>query len=113
MTGDRVDQRWIITQALEPLIREESVVGTDVVRRILAVSAPATRCQTPPTNLSSDHDRRYQFQRWQANLRVLDVEAIKTVPYAPVSHPFVERLIGTIQGNAWIAPSSGRPPIWR
>jgi hypothetical protein len=30
-------------------------------------------------------------------LRILDVEAIKTVPYAPLSHPFVERLIGTIR----------------
>ena len=27
----------------------------------------------------------------------LDVEAIKTVSYAPLSHPFVERLIGTIR----------------
>ena len=27
----------------------------------------------------------------------LDVEAIKTVPYAPLSHPFIERLIGTIR----------------
>src|SRR6266581_92841 len=32
-----------------------------------------------------------------ANLRILDVEAIKTVPYVPLSHPFVERLIGTIR----------------
>jgi hypothetical protein len=29
------------------------------------------------------------------NLRVLEVEEIKTVPYVPLSHPFVERLIGT------------------
>ena len=35
--------------------------------------------------------------QWQANLRVLEVEEIKTVPYAPLSHPFVERLIGTIR----------------
>jgi putative transposase len=28
---------------------------------------------------------------------VLEVEKIKSVPYAPVSHPFVERLIGTIR----------------
>src|SRR5262249_33010001 len=35
--------------------------------------------------------------QWQANLRILDVEEIKTVPYAPLSHPFVERLIGTIR----------------
>jgi len=30
-------------------------------------------------------------------LRILDVEEVKTVPYAPLSHPFVERLIGTIR----------------
>ncbi|MEP7305272.1 MAG: integrase core domain-containing protein [Acidobacteriota bacterium] len=57
----------------------------------------ATRGQTPPTYLSSDHDPLFQFHRWQANLRILDVEEIKTVPYAPRSHPFVERLIGTIR----------------
>jgi transposase InsO family protein len=56
----------------------------------------ATRGHTPPTYLNSDHDRLHQFHRWQANLRILDVEQIKTVPYAPLSHPFVERLIGTI-----------------
>jgi putative transposase len=57
----------------------------------------ATRGHTPPTSLSSDHDRLYEFHRWQANLRILDVKEIKTVPYAPLSHPFVERLIGTIR----------------
>ena len=29
--------------------------------------------------------------------RILDVKEIKTVPYVPLSHPFVERLIGTIR----------------
>src|SRR5947209_16842833 len=28
---------------------------------------------------------------------VLEIEEIKSVPYAPVSHPFIERLIGTIR----------------
>jgi putative transposase len=28
---------------------------------------------------------------------VLDIEEIKTVPYAPMSHPYIERLIGTIR----------------
>src|SRR5262249_34333091 len=37
------------------------------------------------------------FHQWKANLRVLDVTEIKTVPYAPLSHPFVERLIGTLR----------------
>ena len=29
--------------------------------------------------------------------RILEVTEIKTVPYVPLSHPFVERLIGTIR----------------
>ena len=37
----------------------------------------------------------FNFQQWQANLRVLEIEEIKTVPYAPISHSFIERLIGT------------------
>ena len=28
---------------------------------------------------------------------MLEIAEVKSVPYAPVSHPFVERLIGTIQ----------------
>ena len=51
----------------------------------------------PPTYLSADHDPLYRFHQWQANLRILDVAAIKAVPYGPLSHPFVERLIGTIR----------------
>jgi putative transposase len=39
----------------------------------------------------------YRFKQWQANLPVLEVKEIKTVPYVPISHPFVERLIGTIR----------------
>jgi putative transposase len=53
--------------------------------------------QPVPTYRSSDHDPLYRFHQWQANLPILDVEAIQTVPYAPLSHPFVERLIGTIR----------------
>src|SRR5213082_831678 len=52
---------------------------------------------TLPKYLSSDHDPLYRFHQWQANLRVLDVKEINTVPYVPLSHPFVERLIGTIR----------------
>jgi putative transposase len=57
----------------------------------------ATRRQTPPTYVSSDHDPLYRFHQWQANLRILDVREIKTVPYVPLSHPVVERLIGTVR----------------
>ncbi len=47
--------------------------------------------------ISSDHDPLFSFQRWQANLRVLGIEELKTIPYTPLSHPFIERLIGTIR----------------
>jgi putative transposase len=57
----------------------------------------AAHGHTMPKYLSSDHDRLYQFHQWQANLRILDMKEIKTVPYVPLSHPFVERLIGTIR----------------
>jgi hypothetical protein len=50
-----------------------------------------------PRHLSSDHDPLFEYHRWKANLRVLGVEEIKTVPYVPLSHPFVERLIGTVR----------------
>ena len=53
--------------------------------------------QLLPKRLSSDHDPLFRFHRWLANLRVLEIEEIKSVPWAPVSHPFVERLIGTIR----------------
>lgn len=57
----------------------------------------AIRGHSLPKYLSSDHDPLYRFHQWQANLRVLEVREIKTVPYVPLSHPFVERLIGTIR----------------
>jgi len=50
-----------------------------------------------PQRLSSDKDPLFRYHQWQANLRILDKEEIKSVPYSPTSHPFVERLICTIQ----------------
>jgi transposase InsO family protein len=52
---------------------------------------------TLPKYLSSDHDPLYRFHQWEATLRILGVTEIKTVPYVPWSHPFIERLIGTIR----------------
>jgi len=53
--------------------------------------------QPLPRHLSTDHDPLFRFHRWLANLRVLEIEEIKSVPYTPISHPFVERLIGTFR----------------
>jgi putative transposase len=57
----------------------------------------AVAAQPLPKYLSTDHDPLFRFHRWHANLRVLDIQEVKSVPYVPVSHPFVERLIGTIR----------------
>jgi len=51
----------------------------------------------PPRYLSSDHDPLFEYHQWQANLRILEIDPIKSVPYTPISHPFVERRIGTIR----------------
>ncbi len=50
-----------------------------------------------PRYLSSDNDPLFTFQRWRVNLRILGIEEIKSIPYLPISHPFIERLIGTIR----------------
>ena len=92
----------------------------------------ATRGHTPPTYVSSDQDPLYRFGQWQRNLRILDVQEIKTVPYVPLSHPvrcvnpsvsrgaliFVEQSAESIAANhGQRAPvgliCSGRPPVRR
>lgn len=50
-----------------------------------------------PGRISSDNDPVFQYYRWKANLRVLDIEEIKSIPHVPMSHPFVERLIGSVR----------------
>ena len=42
---------------------------------------------TLPGYLSSDHDPLFEVHRWKANLRILDIEAIKSVPHIPIAHP--------------------------
>jgi putative transposase len=53
--------------------------------------------QTPPKYLSSGNDPLFRFHRWCANLRILEVDEIKTILCTPLSHPFVKRLIGTVR----------------
>ena len=57
----------------------------------------AISTQGAPHYLSSDNDPSIQFHRWQANLPILEIQEIKTGPYVPLSHPFIERLIGTLR----------------
>ena len=50
-----------------------------------------------PHKLTTDNDPVFNYRQWQANLRVSGIEEIKSVPYVPKSHPFIERLIGTLR----------------
>jgi hypothetical protein len=54
--------------------------------------------------LSSDYDPLYRFHQWEANLRVLDIMEVKTVPYVPVSHPTDSSIcltrVATLVGNS-------------
>ena len=72
-------------------VHKGTLSGIDICRMFNTIVAG----KHPPKYLSSDNDPLFTFYRWQANLRVLDIEEIKSIPYTPISHPFVERLIGT------------------
>jgi putative transposase len=70
-----------------------AVTGADLCRMFNA----AIHGQGVPRHLSTDHDPLFEARRWRANLRILEIDEIKTVPHVPLSHPFVERLIGTMR----------------
>ena len=71
--------------------------GTVDGRALCRMFNHAMRGLSRPKRLSSDHDPLYRFHQWCANLRVLQVTEVKSVPSVPLSHPFVERLIGTLR----------------
>ena len=70
-----------------------SVNGADLCRMFNA----AIHGQHTPRHLSTDHDPLFEAHRWTANLRILEIDEIKTVPHVPLSHPSVERLVGTMR----------------
>jgi transposase InsO family protein len=70
-----------------------NVTGADLCRMFNA----AIHGQGAPRHLSTDHDPLFEAYRWKANLRILEIDEVKTVPHVPVSHPFIERLIGTMR----------------
>jgi putative transposase len=68
--------------------------GEDACRMFAGVVSGA---KSSPRHLSFDHDPLFGFSQWKANLRVLEIDSIQTVPDIPWSHPFVERLIGSVR----------------
>jgi putative transposase len=85
------------------IIRRRRIVGFGIERAntdgvaVCRMFNRAIAGQPLTKHISSDHDPLFRFHRWLANLRVLEIDEIKTVPHVPVSHPFVERLIGTVR----------------
>ncbi len=81
------------------------------------------RCAQPlPKRLSTDHDPLFRFHRWRANLRIPDIDELKSVPFVPRSHPFIEPLIGTVRRllqptarprrTGWADALRASPPDW-
>ena len=70
-----------------------AVTGADVCRMFNT----AVHGQGVPRHLSTDHDPVFDAHRWAANLRIVEIDELKTVPAVPRSHPCVERLIGTMR----------------
>jgi transposase InsO family protein len=111
--GHIKDSLWSVDLFRCESIRLKSHWVMDVwTRRLIGFSAAAatingvsgcrmfTRAMAghaPPKPRSSDHDPLFTVHRWRATLRVLEVDDIKPLPRVPCSHPFVERLIGTIR----------------
>ncbi|MBN4055267.1 hypothetical protein JYU12_00830 [bacterium AH-315-K03] len=52
-----------------------------------------------PKYLSTNNDPLFLFQRWQANLRILEIEKIKSIPRTPINHLCIERLIRTTRNE--------------
>ena len=113
--GNQVDSLWSID-----LFRCESInlksywvmVAIDVhSRRIIGYSIQATAYTGPsvcrmfndiladarviPKRINTDNDPLFKYHQWKANLRIAEIEEIKTVPEIPRSNPYVERLIGS------------------
>ena len=114
--GDAKDSLWSVE-----LFRCESIllkshwimVGLDqYTRRIIGLAVHAGNVDGPtlcrmfnhatsglgwPEYLSSDNDPLFQYHRWKANLRVLEIKEIKSLPHVPMYHPLAERLIGSVR----------------
>ena len=74
-------------------INEGPVGGIDLCRMF----AEATAGHQMPKFISHDNAKVFHFYRWAANMRILGIEEIWSVPYVPISHPFIESLIGKIR----------------
>src|SRR5262249_53038103 len=82
-------------------VRCGAVTGADVCRMFNA----AIHGQGMPRHLSTDHDPVFEAHRWAANLRILEIDQIKTVLHVPLSHLCVARPAGS---HRWPARAGAR-----
>ncbi|MFT4583102.1 MAG: putative transposase [Gammaproteobacteria bacterium] len=78
----------------EPVIEVSRVHDCVIVCRMFnsaAIGEPLSK------HISTDHDPLFQFHRGPANLRVDEIDEVKSIPVVPVLQPFIERLIGTVR----------------
>ena len=40
--------------------------------------------------LSTDNNPLFQFHRWKATHKILEIEEVKSIPLTPVSHPYID-----------------------
>ena len=65
-----------------------------------------------PKRLSFDHDPLFDFLQWRANLRVLEMDGVRSVPPMPVSPPFADDILAPSDASTWIISSTGMDAIF-
>ena len=85
------------------IIGADGIIADDVYRMFNS----AIRGQGRPRHLSTDHGPVFKAPRWAASLLIVEIDEIKTVPHVPLSHPFVERVIGTMRREFLACSASG------
>ena len=73
-------------------IQKEAYTGASVCRMFNDILEGAS---TFPKRISTDNNPIFKSNRWLANLRISEIEEIKSLAEIPCSHPFIERLIGS------------------
>jgi hypothetical protein len=67
-------------------VREILILAIHLLVTIAKLLRPggvrAVAGRPPPKYVSNDHDPLFRFHRWLANLRVREIEEVKSVPYA-------------------------------
>jgi len=96
----RLKSHWVmvvIDQYTRQLVGFAVNLGRPDGPAVCRMFGEITSKQSLPKYLSSDNDPLFKYRQWRANLDILGIEEIKSLPYAPRTHPFIERLILTIR----------------